>query len=189
MGPDGVTAGVSALANTRATSDQVGSDGDSKPATGTARALHATAWLSGSMPSARSASAPLLVWRHTPQNACAEGLRTSLPPHKPVSGTDVERDALYDVTCALARVLIPEEVGPRPGRRERDSAGARAYAQALGGPDLHAVAQWALMERRAKLLIEFEAGSTLSWLTRRARCPTGRAHVKYGWPKGAIRCR
>ena len=58
MGPDGATADVSALANTRAASDQVGSDGDSKPTVGMARALHATAWLSESLPSARMHQRP-----------------------------------------------------------------------------------------------------------------------------------
>ena len=67
MGPDGVTADVSALANTRAASDQVGSDGDSKPTAGAARALHATAWLSGSMPSARMHQRPPRMAAHAPE--------------------------------------------------------------------------------------------------------------------------
>ena len=140
------------------------------------------------MPSRRDISAPHM-WRHTPHDARAEWLGTSLPRHEPVTGADVERDALHDVPCAFARALIREEVRPRSGRRERDSAGARAQAQAPGGPDLHVAAQRARVEGRKKLSIEFGAGSILPRLTRSARRPAGRAHVQYGGTTGALRNR
>ena len=114
MGPDDVTAGVSALVCTRAASGRWGEQRGLVTTTDAVGTLHATVWLGGSMPSPRDIGAPH-VWRHTPDDACAEWLRTSLPWHEPVSGSDVERDALHDVACAFARLLIREEVCPRPG--------------------------------------------------------------------------
>jgi len=68
------------------------------------------------------------------------------------------------LTCEADEALHAEDVHP-------------ALTEQYGKPG---VEPDEIMERRAKLLIEFESGSTVSWLTRRARDPTGRAYVKYG---------